>query len=144
MFSQDFKVEGGTWTVGVALGPEGVREVSPPPSPENFEVFNSRRCILLHFEATNSRYHAEEITWSIYCKKPLPENWAYSSRRLTLWLDDVYHIMRLLLLNASQVSLFVWLVNLFVVGTSFIQRFIYFRNLPELKLASQMGKLPSK
>ena len=45
--------------------------------------------------------------------------------------------------GGGQVSLFVWFVNLFVAGTSFIQRFIYFRNLPELKLASQMGKLPS-
>ena len=24
--------------------------------PENFEIFNSRRCILLHFEATNSKF----------------------------------------------------------------------------------------
>ena len=53
-------------------------------------------------------------------------------------------IMQLLLLNANQCSLFVWFVNLFVVGTSLTrQRFIYFRNLPELKLVSQMGKLPS-
>ena len=61
------------------------------------------------------------------------------STRLDVWLDDVYYIMRLLLLNASQVPLFVWFVNLFVVGTSFIQRFIYFWNLPVLKLGSQMG-----
>ena len=33
--------------------------------------------------------------------------------------------MRLLLLNASQVSLFVQFVNLFVVGTSFIQATFY-------------------
>ena len=54
--------------------------------------------------------------------------------------------MRLLQLNASQVSLFVQFVNLFVVGTVprlSRQRFIYFRNLLELKLVSQMRKLPS-
>ena len=37
----------------------------------------------------------------------------------------IYHIMRLLLLNASQVSLFVRFVNLFVVGTSFIKATFY-------------------
>ena len=72
VFSQDFKVSPGN-----------------APPPENFEIFNSWRCILLHFEVTNADI-MQRITWSICCKKPLLENWAYSvgcdGRRLNLKL----------------------------------------------------------
>ena len=62
--------------------------------------------------------------------------------RLDIWLDNVYHIMRLLQLNASQVSLFVRFVNLFVVGTLFIQAtFYWFSEFTGVEIGVANGKV---
>ena len=63
--------------------------------------------------------------------------------RLDVWLDNVYH-MRLLLLNARQVFLFVWFVKLFVVGTSFIQATFYlFSEFIGVEIGVASGNLKS-
>ena len=50
--------------------------------------------------------------------------------------------MRLLLLNASQVSSFVWFVKLFVVGTSFIQATFYlFSEFTGVEIGVANGKV---
>ena len=48
-----FQSRSGNLKSRVTLGPEGAREISPL---ENFEIFNSQRCILLHFKAMNSKF----------------------------------------------------------------------------------------